>query len=624
MCVCIYIYIDLFMVVHTHAMSLVFSHQPFSILSHDMFYIVFTLSPNRLDWQNDQQKERKLTNKVVTIWYRSPELLLGATDYDEKVDIWSAGCILAELLLGKALFPGTSDVEQLRLIFKMMGTPNAGNWEGLRSYPKVKSKEMEVGIGKPVIRAEFRDKYGADERFTSSPSSLALIERLLELDPTKRWRAKQALDSQYFRSRPVIPLNPEELGIIPITGDSHEFQTKPIRKQAKIVAQKASADAKKKGENEKEAYERAYKEYLAKAAETGTFEIVDESDKEKKKDREREKDGDRDRDREKEKEKEKDRESGEKDRKRRRREKDGENKDKRDRDYDQDRDRREKDDKRHKRDKETDDEHKRDRDRKDKDEDGNSDKGDRRSSTKERDRDRNKRDREKGGDKDQRDHDTGKEKVDASAKTADDVQSGKRGSSPKEDAEVKKSEEKKNKRSSRSRSRDRDDKDGKRSRRDSHESNRDRKDRKDQDRSRERKERRDKDRGRHRDRRDKDEDRRHRDKDRKDRNGDRKEKDRRDKDRRRSRDRMRSGSRDRSRRSSKERHERDRNRDRHRRHDDDRRRDDWGRQGRGHDNRSHEYGRRDEYPPDRLRDGPPPGWDYHNGPRYRDDRPYRR
>jgi len=195
----------------------------------------------------------------VTIWYRSPELLLGATDYDEKVDIWSAGCILAELLLGKALFPGTNEVEQLRLIFKMMGTPSEENWEGLQSYPKVKSKEMEIGT---PMKSELRDKYASDDRFTSSPSALSLIERLLELDPNKRWRAKQALESQYFRSKPTAPLNPEELGTIPISGDSHEFQTKPIRKQAKVVAQKASAEAKKRGENEKEAYEIAYIGYL--------------------------------------------------------------------------------------------------------------------------------------------------------------------------------------------------------------------------------------------------------------------------------------------------------------------------------------------------------------------------
>lgn len=220
-------------------------------------------------WQLDQQ-DRKFTNKVVTIWYRCPELLLGATDYDEKVDIWSAGCILAELLLGKALFPGTNDMEQLRLIFKLMGTPGEHNWEGIKGYPKVKSKEVELG---EPMRAELRDKYGGDERFTSSPSSLALIERLLELDPKKRWRAKQALGSQYFRAKPQAPTDPQELGVIPINGDSHEFQTKPIRKQAKVVAQKASACAKKRGEDEKEAYEVAYREYLANAAVNGLSQI---------------------------------------------------------------------------------------------------------------------------------------------------------------------------------------------------------------------------------------------------------------------------------------------------------------------------------------------------------------
>lgn len=211
----------------------------------------------------------------MTIWYRCPELLLGATDYDEKVDIWSAGCILAELLLGKALFPGTNDLEQLRLIFKLMGTPGEHNWEGIYDFPKIKAKEVEIG---EPMKAELRDKYGSDERFTSSPSSLALIERLLELDPKKRWRAKQALGSQYFRAKPQAPADPQELGIIPIKGDSHEFQTKPIRKQAKVVAQRASADAKKRGDDEKEAYETAYKEYLANAAEHGPGQFTIETD----------------------------------------------------------------------------------------------------------------------------------------------------------------------------------------------------------------------------------------------------------------------------------------------------------------------------------------------------------
>lgn len=211
------------------------------------------------------QEKPKYTNKVVTLWYRSPELLLGATDYDEKVDIWSAGCILAELLLGKALFPGTTDLEELKLIFKMMGAPDESTWEGLMDYPKLKSKEIELSTVTENIKGEFRDKYSNDDRIGTS--ALALIERMLELDPKKRWRAQRALESSYFRSKPLAPLDPKDLGPMPVMGDSHEFQTKPIRKMAKCYAQKASKRAKTMGENEKEAYDSAYTEYLKKASE---------------------------------------------------------------------------------------------------------------------------------------------------------------------------------------------------------------------------------------------------------------------------------------------------------------------------------------------------------------------
>ena len=200
------------------------------------------------------------TNKVVTLWYRPPELLLGETDYDEKVDIWSAGCILAELLLGKALLPGTSDMEQLSLIFKMMGTPTKQTWEG---YSKLMEKKAVEIAPFEKSEGELQSKYHDDKRIPRD--ALNLVGRMLKLDPGKRCSAKMALESQFFRTQPFAPDLPEDLGQIPVGGDSHEFQTKRIRKQAKAVAQKASAAAKSKGENEKLAYETAYSDFLQKA-----------------------------------------------------------------------------------------------------------------------------------------------------------------------------------------------------------------------------------------------------------------------------------------------------------------------------------------------------------------------
>lgn len=69
-----------------------------------------------------------LTEEVVTLWYRAPELLLGSVEYGTPIDIWSIGCIFAELAMGDVLFPGASDVGQLHTIIGTMGTPSHEEW----------------------------------------------------------------------------------------------------------------------------------------------------------------------------------------------------------------------------------------------------------------------------------------------------------------------------------------------------------------------------------------------------------------------------------------------------------------------------------------------------------------
>lgn len=69
-----------------------------------------------------------MTNRVVTLWYRAPELLLGSRNYKPAVDMWSVGCVFAELLLGKVLFPGDKEEKQCQLIFEKCGIPDDTNW----------------------------------------------------------------------------------------------------------------------------------------------------------------------------------------------------------------------------------------------------------------------------------------------------------------------------------------------------------------------------------------------------------------------------------------------------------------------------------------------------------------
>ncbi len=75
----------------------------------------------------------KMTPKVVTLWYRAPELLLGSLTQTTAIDIWSAGCVFGELLLHKPLLPGRSELNQIELIIDLLGTPNEAIWP-VRSY----------------------------------------------------------------------------------------------------------------------------------------------------------------------------------------------------------------------------------------------------------------------------------------------------------------------------------------------------------------------------------------------------------------------------------------------------------------------------------------------------------
>uniref|UniRef100_A0A0E0C1Z4 [RNA-polymerase]-subunit kinase n=1 Tax=Oryza meridionalis TaxID=40149 RepID=A0A0E0C1Z4_9ORYZ len=133
----------------------------------------------------DPRHKRPMTSRVVTLWYRPPELLLGATDYGVGVDLWSAGCILAELLHGKPIMPGRTEVEQLHKIFKLCGSPSEEYWK--------KSKLPHATIFKPqqpykrCIREAFKD---------FPPSSLPLVETLLAIDPAERQTATSALQSE--------------------------------------------------------------------------------------------------------------------------------------------------------------------------------------------------------------------------------------------------------------------------------------------------------------------------------------------------------------------------------------------------------------------------------------------
>ncbi|XP_019195446.1 PREDICTED: probable serine/threonine-protein kinase At1g54610 isoform X2 [Ipomoea nil] len=137
------------------------------------------------------RSKQPMTSRVVTLWYRPPELLLGATKYGETVDLWSAGCVFAELFFGRPILKGRTEVEQLHKIFKLCGSPSDDYWE--------QSKLPLAAIFKPQYAYESTLR----ERCKELPkSAVHLIETLLSIEPYKRGTASSSLNSEYFHTKP--------------------------------------------------------------------------------------------------------------------------------------------------------------------------------------------------------------------------------------------------------------------------------------------------------------------------------------------------------------------------------------------------------------------------------------
>lgn len=150
------------------------------------------------------EPSKPLTPKIVTLWYRAPEILFGAVVYTTSLDLWSVGCIFGELLNNKPLVPGNSEASQVELITALIGSPNEMIWPGFSSLPLVKKLNLHK---QPYSNLSHKFHWLSEEGTT-------LLNAFLTYNPSKRITASQALRSVYFRQKP-LPVDPELMPTYP-------------------------------------------------------------------------------------------------------------------------------------------------------------------------------------------------------------------------------------------------------------------------------------------------------------------------------------------------------------------------------------------------------------------------
>ncbi|CAG7849430.1 CTD kinase subunit alpha Short=CTDK-I subunit alpha; AltName: Full=CTD kinase subunit 1; AltName: Full=Latrunculin sensitive kinase 1 [Serendipita indica DSM 11827] len=172
-----------------------------------------------------KRRRADYTNRVITLWYRPPELLLGATVYGPEVDIWSAGCIFLELFVKKPTFQGNDEIHQLDVIYQVMGTPSVASWPSLPSLPWYELVKPTI-----VMTNVFQKTFSR----WLPPGALDIAEQMLTFDPDKRITAADAVNHPYFASEEPLPQPPN---LSHLEGEWHELEAKKYKRKRRAEAE---------------------------------------------------------------------------------------------------------------------------------------------------------------------------------------------------------------------------------------------------------------------------------------------------------------------------------------------------------------------------------------------------
>jgi negative regulator of the PHO system len=146
------------------------------------------------------------SNEVVTLWYRAPDVLLGSRTYSTSIDVWSCGCIFAEMISGSPLFRGRDNQDQLLHIMRIIGTPSEAQFQKIcKETPEIQIKQFPRYAKMPFQQVLPK----------ASPQAIDLLERLLKFDPAERISAADALQHPYFTT--AVPPTPFGLNSSPAT-----------------------------------------------------------------------------------------------------------------------------------------------------------------------------------------------------------------------------------------------------------------------------------------------------------------------------------------------------------------------------------------------------------------------